>query len=140
MQKMLFRGKDKHGQWHFGNGINVIDDADWAEIVFASRSLKPNGFEQIGYEQHEVERNTIGQYIGINDKYNTKIYHGDIVKTKYGRLCQVVYRSTPCFCGYDLHPIGSNAMDYRVPDRRDLFYSGNLEIVGNIYDNPELMQ
>jgi hypothetical protein len=38
----------------------------------------------------------------LTDKNGEKIFEGDIVKTKYGRLCVVEWRSTPCFSGFDV--------------------------------------
>ena len=126
MQKLLFRGKDKYGQWHFGNGINVIDEADYAEIVFASRGLNSNGFEQISYEQHEVIPETVGQYIGIKDIKGHKIFEGDIIQFKNKKY---VIRYFPEYTKFAASSFDSvfTIFDYH-----------KSVVIGNIKDNTDL--
>lgn len=63
---------------------------------------------------------------GIRDKNNVIIYEGDTVETKYGRFCKVVWKSTPCFVGFDLEPL---EIENHAPDAFDLWGQENLEIV-----------
>lgn len=72
------------------------------------------------YYQSEVDGETIGQYIGINDKYHKEIYVGDIVE---------------CLRGDD----APYTVDVTITDIRklpeELFGSRliSLEVIGNIY-------
>lgn len=63
-----------------------------------------------------------------HDKYNNPIYIGDVVKTKYGRLCKIVWRNTNCFIGCNLEPL---EYEHKAPDKWDLWCSENLEVVEN---------
>ena len=78
----------------------------------------------------------------LKDKNETKIFEGDILRLPSylfdGELCVCVYHDTECGIGFELiesrkYNIGH---DYCIlSDEWEDF-----EVVGNIYDNPELLQ
>ena len=75
--------------------------------------------------------NAIEWYIGRTDKNGNKIYTGDIVRTKKGRIYKVVLRKCLSVTGYDFDPVDKKyAAD---EDENYLLQSDNLEIVGNIH-------
>ena len=90
-----------------------------------------------GVCEFEVEKDTVGKYLGKKDKYNTEIYEDDIVKTKNGKLCVVKWFNLDSFVGFGLASIET---EHEEPTEYDLYKSNNLEVVGNIYDNKELLE
>lgn len=86
----------------------------------------------------EVLPETVCEYIGVVDKNGVEIFEHDIVKTKYGRLCIVVWFSSPAHNGWDLKVVDTigNIRDTKGPSANDLWASNNLEVVDNIHKNP----
>lgn len=57
------------------------------------------------YKNAWRDRFEIQQFTGLFDKNAREIYNGDIVRTNSGRLCKVVWFSSPQYQGWDLEPI-----------------------------------
>ena len=104
-----------------------------------------NGEERYAYESVEHARflkETISRWTGICDKNGKKIWEGDVVKTKYGRLCIVEWFDSPNYCGWDLTPVNTieNVIHTKAPDSYDIWKPKYLEVVGNKWDNPEFVK
>lgn len=128
---LIFRGKHKKigfnkSEWVYGYYVYKIND--FGEAV--RRIVNDDG-------EINIDGKTLGQFTGLYDKIGTQIFEGDIVKTKYGRLCVFKYKALEGFVGYDLNALEDK---HKSPDKYDLFKSKNLEVVGNIYDNKELLK
>lgn len=127
MREILFRGKFDNGGgqicWIEGDLINYDKD----EYLILEQERR---FWDIRYDGVSVDKATLGQFTGLTDKSGTKIFEGDIVKTNLG-IAYVIWDDT-CFA---FKSPGSNAIDYEY--KRGFKES---EVIGNIHDNPELIQ
>lgn len=73
MRPILFRGRKKNGVWVFGVPfIDASDDNICHIIDYANHETNT-------YHWHEVDVNTISQYIGIEDIDGVKVFEGDEV-------------------------------------------------------------
>ena len=95
MRKIKFRGKaiydgtkHKKGDWLFGD-LNHI----YSKVYIFDRG---NGSVD-GTDCYEVDKETVGQFTGLEDKNNKLIFEGDIVKYLEGKTNYVVEFRAGCF-------------------------------------------
>jgi len=104
-----------------------------------------NEYEQINAEgegswrQYESTDFTLMQYTGLKDKNGVEIFEGDIVR--YKETIQIDYESTEIrnveFAGGSFYPLPV------YKECEDDWYTraiSDYEIIGNIYENPELLK
>ena len=77
------------------------------------------------------ERFTIMQYTGLKDENGVEIFEGDIVNHYWSDQIGESH------CG---KVVMRNPFDYSVEDAEYFIFADELEILGNIYENPELLE
>ena len=124
--KILFRGKRiDNGEWIEGSLLGI----DWCDKP-STYSIAPNTPVSVFYS---VIPETVGQYTGLTDKNEVKIFEGDIVSlVKHDSL---IYKVVYVPCRYEL--VNSKGVNCFV---LDIYKSENIEVIGNIHDNPELLK
>ncbi len=86
--------------------------------------------DRADYVDYEVDPETVGQYTGLKDKADRKVFEGDILNVTYSE------QRGECH----------HAENYVLDDLRNtsvigwLDYANELEVVGNIFDNMELVK
>lgn len=138
-----YRGKRRdNGEWAegylFDDGMVNVEHYFIGSIVVESyKGTADDDWDITGTCFWEVDPEIICQFTGKYDKYHKEVYTNNIVKTKYRRLCIVKWFSSSEYCGFDLYPI---ECDNPYPDKYDLWDNLNLEIVGNVFDDYELLE
>ena len=93
---------------------------------------------------HEQERFVALQYTGLKDKNEKEIYEGDILLAPawFGELkCICIYQQeniVSSIQGFGLYSYDSYFNNYRTLVESDEW--DEFEIIGNIYENPELLE
>lgn len=136
MREILFRGKRiDNGEWIYG--FYFYDSFyNKAYITIGNYCMTASTIisNQRIMNALEVDPNTVGQYTGLTDKNGTKIFEGDIVK--YGdTVHNVVFeqRNGTAYFGLVYSTLETLSFGYY----QDL---KQIEVIGNIYDNPELLE
>ena len=124
MREILFRGKDaSNGKWvegYLASATWYLDDSSRVVIFPTDVTLYPHSEFS---EYYEVDPETVGQFTGLLDKNGKKIFEGDVIKTKYGRLCIVVWFANRVHNGWDLDPVRTceNLLRTKPPEQVDLY-------------------
>ena len=139
MRDIKFRGKRiDNGEWIEGCGI--IATENWVSIFTVIDDIDENSSE---VNEIEVIPETVGQYTGLKDKNDTKIFEGDIVLVPYiDPIFKCTWNDTsPCERAIVKHCNGMFCVEYiESGDKFTLSaMDGYMKIIGNIYDNPELL-
>ena len=124
MREILFRGKRTDGVWEFG--------------YYFAKPIQEKHFILCGENQWMVCKESVGQFTGLTDKNGKKIFEGDVVlypwndqdkperftiKFKDGQFVASPVKETEDY------------WDFMVGG-----YSKEMEVIGNIHDNPELLE
>lgn len=148
MREILFKAKRvKNGEWIEGSLIDLDIDSGYCYIVppYKQASTLPIGF-LITDGMELVTPETLCQFTGLCDKNGNKIWENDIIKYHFGEIYAPIkygyYQN--CFDSQKAEHIGFY-VDWTGDKclRKDLGYWINMVDaipVGNIFDNPELLQ
>lgn len=134
-----------NGEWVIGNYVQYWFTVFEPLEVEAIYLPKPDDKGNRGHWVEDILPDTIGQYTGLCDCHGNEIYEGDIVAfddTPYcvsGRKYQgtvVMYKGAWCVKHYKK----CFDVDFYPPLFADDFANKKTIILGNIYDNPELIK
>lgn len=140
-REIKFRGRIRQGKWLVGEILSLNshkyiapNDGDWFDFI---EWVPENVFHAPDSDKYEVEENTIGQYTGLHDKNGKEIYEGDFVRFHMHE--RGIYESE---YQTGLVEFGGGRF-YADLDCSTLYFCGepdDYEVIGNIYDNPELIK
>ncbi len=143
MREIKFRAKTKccEIKWVYGHY--------YYDIVALEHNIVEGAIKWI------IDPQTLGEYIGRKDKNSTEIYEGNVVEWRYScadtsvfrgeviydcRVLEIGYEhNTTLFVGFILKCYDS------INGKDEIWYTSiselaEYEVIGNIYENPELLE
>lgn len=141
MREIKFRGYCKeYNEWFYGFGI--WDKKNEVRIVYET---SPKAEYPLMCESYEVEKDSVGQFTGLKDCNGREIYEGDILKSSRGRGSYTgVIRHNSSYAGFEIKIIKTPAgCEWQIGDSLPLtelnINEAEYEVIGNIYENSELL-
>lgn len=138
-REILFRGKIQDDKKWVEGYLFKFNGADDTLILTGKLNITRM---YIGLEKYPVIPETIGQYTGLLDNQGNKIFEGDIIRVKdeFTDEIGIIEFGKYAFSGdYGYYVNWCKATDFR----NELAYwvtCRGLEVIGNIHDNPELLE
>jgi len=129
MREIKFRAWDKGLKRMIYLSEPTVENDDFSGIIFKLRDYFVSAFSSDRIEDLEIM-----QYTGLRDKNGREVYEGDIVRFKDW---------------WDEEMVGEvryseKDMAFTIVndfwDGFPMMYADDLEVIGNIYENPELLE
>ena len=138
MRAIKFRGfNNSNSEWNYGNLVivdgkyHITDQEEYEEVS----------------DYTLVDKSSVGQFTGLYDKNGTEIYENDILQLKrdgkeYNPLLVVYSEVYAGFCMLSESTLNNVIYKPHKPVNPNWWdeFKDEIEIIGNIYDNPELFK
>lgn len=142
MREILFRGKTSDGEWVEGFYSAEEYNLNTHSIEYIPRIQLIGKCVSLG-----VIPETVGQYTGLTDKNGVRIFEGDIVKCldtindiEFNAVVEFGNPNHEYNWGYQLKHISGDMPNLDILCWVDMEETGAfIEVIGNIYDSPELL-
>lgn len=132
MREILFRAKAinrdpnreyrtnyKNGDWVYGLIERIYDER--------FPNIPSTMINQYGVSNIDVDYKTISEYTGLTDKNGKKIFEGDILKNRFDEIGIIEYQQ-------------ERATFVLKYNKYVLWTKSEVEVIGNIFENPELLE
>ena len=125
MREIKFRGRNVRHGWLTGHyvvnrGVHFIVEDGIADPLTT-------------WEDYAIAPETVGQYTGLKDRNGKDVWEGDLLRTPEGDIMVAEWIDAKIItrCVRPYNPRYKNSLTFAYPVS---------VVVGNIYDNPELLE
>lgn len=136
MREIMFRGKMDDGEWVYGSFcMDAREQFDGLCGVDGFIRL----YDKTKYKMqtYEVDRETVGQYTGLKDKYGKRIFEGDIVLGLFHY--ELAAKGVVTFRD-GAFGLRWNRGKVREFSAFTSICNVDYKVIGDIHDNPELLE
>ena len=122
MREIIFRGKRAdNGEWVYGSLITERNMFDGNLMTMHIQDIEEP------YDDNLIDDETVGQYTGLTDKNGVKVFEEDIVRIFDGEYFSGVVKYS------------NEQGSFTVDDTSLHYWVSDIEVIGNIHDNPDLL-
>lgn len=133
MRDIIFRAKSlEDNEWIEGYLHKKRNPFKENFYIDALRIGRIGEYNTINCVTEEVDVETICQYTGLKDKNDKRIFEHDLIRSKYGNTILIKWTNTGF---YAYRKVGEYFN--KVTNWKNVIEG---EIIGNLYDNPELLE
>lgn len=141
MREYLFHGKRlDNDEWVEGD---LFQDRDLGTVHIQGFDYysTEEGLQRDGYS-FEVDPETVGQFTGLADKNGRKIFEGDIIERRLLPTKQICTKSIAKYAerhaAFAINDINGNVIEDYLDSILQMNFE--IEVIGNRWDNPELLE
>ena len=131
-REILFRGKRvDNGEWVYGFYVERKSDSATYIVTSTIGASIYSEINNMTATAFRVIPETVGQYTGLKDKNGKRIFEGDILSiNRHLQGIQIEF-DNGCYIGVANNRKYKHRLEFDTPNI--------YEVIGNIYDNPELL-
>jgi uncharacterized phage protein (TIGR01671 family) len=131
MREILFKAKRiDNGEWVDGNYVKKYDPSGKRHLILYVDNY-------VRWRCMEIDSKTLCQFTGICDKNGKRVWESDVVWLVYNgeeHIYQIVWDNS------ELDFKATNGEENYGSNFEYLLCCDEIEVIGNIFDNPELLQ
>ena len=140
MREILFRGKTLEENPRWVKGYYTFDHKPWIDVK--------DGNNFCIFDSREIDPSTLGEFTGLYDRNGVRVFEGDILRISketdplgnyyYPKVpypCNVIVKWD--FCAWNWETITKDKRYISFPYAWGHY---SCEVIGNVYDNPELLE
>ena len=145
MREILFRGKSIHGEWIYGylnqHRGNIRYDCDCEPIAdgcYYINDWQAKIDTGMYGQDYKVDPDTVGQFTGLTDRNDVKIFEGDIIEFNHPYDGKSIHAVVQDGCGWNLSNFYASCFD--CPGCAFSEGTKYMTVIGNVHDTPELLE
>jgi uncharacterized phage protein (TIGR01671 family) len=117
-------------------------DCNWHKKVYSLDQLLATKISNLSDVHNQSTLVAKRQFTGLKDRNGVEIYVGDLIKNDHGRTAKVAWHNLSASFDCNFVSDDGSANDYE--DKSYGFHNCDwkryVEVIGNIYQNPELIE